>query len=259
MKIKGLGAEGSKPGAKKFNFQEFVNTLNTLDPDNIGSWPLPVKMLIYAIVFVVVLILGYVFDISSMRDQLARGAEEQEQLIQDFEQKVFKANNLDIYKKQLQDMEESFGSLLRQLPQDTEVPGLLEDITHTGLGSGLDFNGIELGTEQSKEFYSELPINIKVEGDYHSFGAFVSGVSALPRIVTLHDYKIFPVKSKVADSGAPVLEMEIVAKTYRYKESTPDNGDSDSAAAGGKSKKDGGSDKSKAKSKDKSKDKKGKA
>lgn len=251
MKIKGLGAEGAKPGAKKFDFQEFVSTLNTLDPENIGSWPLPVKMLIYVIVFMVVLIIGYVFDISAMRDQLARGAEEQEQLIQDFEQKVFKANNLDVYKKQLQDMEDSFGSLLRQLPQDTEVPGLLEDITHTGLGSGLDFDGIELGTEQSKEFYSELPINITVQGDYHSFGAFVSGVSALPRIVTLHNYKISPLKSKVADSGAPVLEMEIVAKTYRYKESS-------SESDGGKSK-DGTSDKSKAKAKDTSKGKEGKA
>lgn len=252
MKIKGLGAESAKPAAKKFDLQEFINTLNTLDPENIGSWPLAVKIMIYTLVFVVVLILGYVFDISAMRDQLARGAEEQEQLIQDFEQKVFKANNLDVYKKQLQDMEESFGSLLRQLPQDTEVPGLLEDITHTGLGSGLDFGDIALGTEQSKEFYSELPINITVEGDYHSFGAFVSGVSALPRIVTLHDYKIYPVKSKIADSGAPVLMMEITAKTYRYREARPEDEESSGEGSGAKTdkkSKNGAADKSKAKAK----------
>ncbi|RZU47469.1 type IV pilus assembly protein PilO [Fluviicoccus keumensis] len=223
MKIKGLGALGSdnsKADSKKFDLQEFVNTLNTLDPENIGSWPLLVKILIYILVFILVLILGYVFHISAMRENLAHGEEEQATLLQDFEQKVFKANNLDVYKKQLKDMEDSFGSLLRQLPQDTEVPGLLEDITHTGLGSGLDFDGIELGTEQSKEFYSELPINIKVHGDYHAFGAFVSGVSSLPRIVTLHDFAIRPVPSKLADTGAPVLSMQIQAKTYRYKEAT---------------------------------------
>jgi type IV pilus assembly protein PilO len=226
MKIKGLGIESSGTESKKFDLQEFINTLNTLDPENIGSWPLAVKVLIYVIVFVVVLALGYVFDISGMRDTFAHGQEEQEQLLQDFEQKVFKANNLDVYKKQLKDMEDSFGSLLRQLPQDTEVPGLLEDITHTGLGSGLEFDGIELGSEQSKEFYSELPINVKVHGDYHAFGAFVSGVSALPRIVTLHDFKISPVTSKFADNGAPVLQMEIQARTYRYKEVTSDGGKS---------------------------------
>lgn len=219
MKLKTLSLDGGgKDAKKKFDLQEFIETLNTLDPENIGSWPQPVKILIYIIVFVVVLVLGYVFDISGMRDNLAKGAEEQNMLLQDFEQKVFKANNLDVYKKQLKDMEDSFGSLLRQLPQDTEVPGLLEDITHTGLGSGLEFDGIDLGTEKSKEFYAELPIDIKVHGDYHAFGAFVSGVSALPRIVTLHDYTIRPIQNRLNDSGAPVLVMEIQAKTYRYKE-----------------------------------------
>lgn len=234
MKLKGISLEkaGGK-NSKKFDVQEFINTLNTLDPENIGSWPQAVKLLIYVIVFVVVLVLGYVFDISGLRDTLARGEEEQGQLLQDFEEKVFKANNLDVYKKQLKDMEDSFGSLLRQLPQDTEVPGLLEDITHTGLGSGLEFDGIDLGAEASKEFYAELPINIKVHGDYHAFGAFISGVSALPRIVTLHDYKISTLQNRLADSGAPVLAMEITAKTYRYKEASTE-GD----AAGAKGKKD---------------------
>lgn len=245
MKIKGLGIESAKPAAKKFDLQEFINTLNTLDPENIGSWPLAVKVLIYVIVFVVVLVLGYVFDISGMRETFARGQEEQEQLLQDFEQKVFKANNLDVYKKQLKDMEDSFGSLLRQLPQDTEVPGLLEDITHTGLGSGLEFDGIELGGEQSKEFYAELPIDITVHGDYHAFGAFVSGVSALPRIVTLHDFKISPITSKFADSGAPVLRMEIQAKTYRYKEVTEEDSGSGKKGKDGKDPKSAKQDKNK--------------
>lgn len=223
MKLKDLKLDSPQKDAKKFDIQEFINTLNTLDPENIGSWPLAVKVMVYVMVFVLVFLAGYMFDISPMRETLAAGEQEQEQLLQEFEQKVFKANNLEVYRKQLKEMEDSFGSLLRQLPQDTEVPGLLEDITHTGLGSGLEFDAIDLGTEQSKEFYAELPINIKVHGDYHAFGAFVSGVSALPRIVTLHDFKIVPIQSKFADNGAPVLNMSIVAKTYRYKEVSPED------------------------------------
>ena len=201
MKLKLTKGDDVQEG-KKFDLQDFMNTLNTLDPQNIGSWPLPVKVLVYVIVFVLVLVLGYVFDISAMRETYASGEQAQETLLQDFEQKVFKANNLDVYQKQLTDMEVSFGSLLKQLPKDTEVPELLEDVTHTGLGSGLEFDGITLGTEVSKEFYAELPISIKVHGDYHAFGAFISGVSALPRIVTLHDLKIAPLQ------------------TYRYNDSS---------------------------------------
>jgi len=219
VKLK-LTKGGDVQEAKKFDLQDFMNTLNTLDPQNIGSWPLPVKVLVYVIVFILVLVLGYLFDISAMRETYASGEQAQETLLQDFEQKVFKANNLDVYQKQLTDMETSFGSLLKQLPKDTEVPELLEDVTHTGLGSGLEFDGINLGTEVSKEFYAELPISIKVHGDFHAFGAFVSGVSALPRIVTLHDLKIAPLQNKFADSGAPVLSMEIQAKTYRYNDAS---------------------------------------
>ena len=219
MKLKITKGESIQEG-KKFDVQDFMNTLNTLDPQNIGSWPLAVKVFIYIIVFVVVLVLGYMFDIAALRETYASGEQAQETLIQDFEQKVFKANNLDVYKKQLSDMEVSFGSLLKQLPKDTEVPELLEDVTHTGLGCGLEFDGISLGSEVSKEFYAELPITIKVHGDYHAFGAFVSGVSALPRIVTLHDLKIVPLQNKFADNGAPVLSMEIQAKTYRYNDSS---------------------------------------
>ena len=171
-----------------------------------------------------------------MRETYASGQQAQETLVQDFEQKVFKANNLDVYKKQLADMETSFGSLLKQLPKDTEVPELLEDVTHTGLGSGLEFDGINLGTEVSKEFYAELPITIKVHGDYHAFGAFVSGVSALPRIVTLHDLKILPLQNKFADNGAPVLTMEITAKTYRYNDSPVENKKTDAKSDANQSK-----------------------
>lgn len=202
--------------AKKFDLQEFMATLNTLDPENVGSWPTPVKILVYIVVFIVVLVLGYTLELSSMRDTVATGEQQQQTLLTEYEGKVFKAQNLSVYKQQLKDMEDSFGALLRQLPADTEVPGLLEDIDHTGVGSGLTVNSIDLGQEVAKDFYAEQPITIKVQGDYHAFGAFVSGVSALPRIVTLHDFKIDPIPSRFKDDGAPVLTMTILAKTYRY-------------------------------------------
>lgn len=211
---------------KGFDLQEFIQTLNTLDPQNIGSWPLAVKIFIYMLVFVVVLVVGYMLDLSGIRQNLDAGKQTQATLLGEFEQKVFKAQNLDVYKRQLKDMEDSFGALLRQLPQDTEVPGLLEDITHTGIGSGVDFDSIDLGAEVRKEFYAEQPINIKAHGDYHAFGAFVSGIAALPRIVTLHDFSINPKGNVVGDGSSPVLVLTIQAKTYRYAEAN--------AASGGK-------------------------
>jgi type IV pilus assembly protein PilO len=204
---------------KSFDLQEFISTLNTLDPQNVGSWPIAVKLIIYVLVFVVVLVLGYALDLSGIRDTLNIGKQQQVTLLGEFEGKVFKAQNLETYKRQLKDMEDSFGALLRQLPQDTEVPGLLEDITHTGLGSGLEFDSIDLGAETAKDFYVEQPINIRVHGDYHAFGAFVSGIAALPRIVTLHDFNIAPISG--GDSGsAPVLSLTIQAKTYRYNDTS---------------------------------------
>ncbi len=210
-------------GKKSFDLQEFMNTLNTLDPQNVGSWPLPVKGFIYVLIFLVVLALGYMLDLSGIQDGLNIGKQQQETLLSEFETKVFKAQNLETYKRQLKEMEDSFGALLRQLPQDTEVPGLLDDITHTGLGSGVEFDSIDLGQEAPQDFYAEQPINIKSHGDYHGFGAFVSGVAALPRIVTLHDFKIEPAAQagKSADTsndGSPVLSLTIQAKTYRYNE-----------------------------------------
>lgn len=135
------------------------------------------------------------------------------------------------------ELEASFETLKSQLPKDTEVPGLLEDITHTGLGSGLEFETIALKDEIEKEFYAELPIDIQVSGDYHGFGAFVSGVAALPRIVTLHDFKIVPVKEEAGSRG--MLDMSITAKTYRYAGGDDDGGgqgtEKNNRAKGGRS------------------------
>jgi type IV pilus assembly protein PilO len=132
-------------------------------------------------------------------------------LRQEYENKSYQAANLDAYRSQKQEMEETFGALLRQLPSDTEVPGLLDDITRTALDHELTIESIDLQKERTTEFYVELPIDIVVEGDYHKIGSFVSGVASLSRIVTLHDFKIAPQRD-----SPNILKMTILAKTYRY-------------------------------------------
>jgi len=198
-------------------FQDVLRDLRELDfneinLDNIGSWPMAVKVIAWVFVFVALVIAGYFYNIADMRDQLAQVERKEGDLKKEFEDKAFKAANLDALRKQMAEMEQSFGALVSQLPTDTEVPGLLEDITNKGVESGLEIKSIKLQPEQSKEFYIELPINIEVTGSYHDFGTFVSGIAALPRIVTLHDFKI------TSDAKAPgSLSMSISAKTYRYK------------------------------------------
>jgi type IV pilus assembly protein PilO len=197
-------------------FQDLVQDLqefdvNDLDFDNIGSWPLLVKIIVWLVVFIGGLTLGYIYDISDL--QLAMESEQKQEttLKAEFERKAFQAANLQSYRKQMEEMKESFGALIGQLPSDTEVPGLLEDITNKGLENGLEIESITLGDELSEEFYIVLPIEIVVKGSYHDFGAFVSGIAGLPRIVTLHDFNILKKPSNTA------LTMQITAKTYRYK------------------------------------------
>lgn len=202
---------------KNMDLRELVDQINGLDFENVGGWPAPVKFISAILVLAVVVGLGYFFVIQDMYGELERQQTEEQTLLTAFEKKAFEAHNLDQYRKQLAEMEQTFGALLKQLPKDTEVPGLLEDITHTGLGSGLEFEKIELKAEVEKEFYAELPIQIRAVGDYHSFGSFVSGVAALPRIVTLHDYTVS--RPKQSDKGLAnlgLLFLDITAKTYRY-------------------------------------------
>lgn len=200
---------------KNLDLRELMDELNSLDFENVGGWPIPVKVGAASLVLVAVLALGYFFVIKDSNQILDQQQREEASLLKSYEKKAFEAHNLDQFRAQLAEMEQTFGALLKQLPKDTEVPGLLEDITHTGLGSGLEFETIELKKEVEKEFYAELPIDIRVIGDYHGFGAFVSGVAGLPRIVTLHNFEIKPPKE---DSlrALGLLEMDITAKTYRY-------------------------------------------
>lgn len=185
--------------------------VNDLDFNNAGTWPLLVKVFVWVLVLAVVIFLGYYLRLNDMNVTLEQARAQEETLKQDYERKAFKAANLDTYRQQMEEMEKSFGALVRQLPSDTEVPGLLEDITHTGLGSGLEITSINLQPERTAEFYVELPIEIEVRGGFHDFGSFVSGVASLPRIVTLHDFDIVP-----SESG--LLDMTITAKTYRYND-----------------------------------------
>ncbi|MCP5018562.1 MAG: type 4a pilus biogenesis protein PilO [Ketobacter sp.] len=195
------------------DIKEFFESFNNLDPENIGGWPLPIKVFIWVVACVVAGFLVFHLMLSDSLVRLDKVSSEEGTLMKAYEDKAFKASNLEAYKEQMKEMESTFGALLRQLPSDTEVPGLLEDISHTGLTAGLTFNSIKLAPESSREFYVELPIDIEVKGGFHAFGSFVSAVAALPRIVTLHDFDIAPAKE-----GTYELVMKIRAKTYRYKE-----------------------------------------
>ena len=183
--------------------------LSSLDLSSIGAWPMPVKAALIAVVCIIVLALGYFLDTQKQLDTLERNRSEETKLKKDFESKQAKAANLDAYKNQMEEMKQSFGAMLRQLPSKTEVEDLLVDISQTGLASGIEFQLFKPEAERQIDFYAELPIKMIMTGTYHEFGRFVSGIAALPRIVTLHNISISSDKSGK-------LSMDLEAKTYRY-------------------------------------------
>ena len=190
-----------------------LEELRSLDPRDPGRWPLPVLAGAVGLAFVALAVgLIYFFVWNEERPELQRHQAEELQLRQEFKEKHSKAVNLEIYKQQLKDIERSFGALLRQLPGKTEVPSLLVDISQTGLAAGLQEKLFQPQPEQKKDFYAELPIKIRLTGSYHQFGEFVSGIAALPRIVTLHDIDIRPDNKDSYDQ----LSLELTARTYRY-------------------------------------------
>ena len=195
-----------------------LSDLNELDLHNIANWPLPARIAVVAMVFAGVLGLGYWLDIKDQRISLEKAENKESELRQTFETKAKKAANLAAYEQQLEEMKASFGAMLRQLPNQTEVAELLVDISQTGLASGLEFELFKPQGEVPREFYAELPISIRVKGSYHEFGSFISGVAALPRIVTVHDIEMVPGK----DGGE--LTMDMLAKTYRYIDEEEEGG-----------------------------------
>jgi type IV pilus assembly protein PilO len=190
-----------------------LDELRSLDYRDPGRWPMPIRAAAVGIAFLVLSALGIYFLVwDEQRPKLQQFAAEEQHLRQEFKDKHAKAVNLELYKQQLKDIERSFGALLRQLPGRTEVPSLLVDISQTGLAAGLEEKLFQPQPEQRKDFYAELPIKIRLTGSYHQFGEFVSGLAALPRIVTLHDIDIKPDNKDAYDQ----LSLELTAKTYRY-------------------------------------------
>ena len=192
---------------------KFFEQLKKLDANDIGRWPLLFRALLIGILFVAVVAGGtYMFVWRSQLPELDRAEKKELTLKTEFEAKQRKAANFEAYKLQLDDMQRSFGAMLRQLPGKTEVPNLLVDISQTGLAAGLEEQLFQPSPEVRRDFYAELPIRIRLLGSYHELGNFVSGIAALPRIVTLHDLSITP----EAKSTTGQLVLDVTAKTYRY-------------------------------------------
>lgn len=191
-----------------------VEQLKDLDPNDPGRWPGVVRVGVITIAFVVALAaLIYFMAWKPKKPEIDAKRAEETTLLATLEQKAKKAANLDAYKVQLAEMEQSFGAMLRKLPNKTEVPNLLTDISQQGSGAGLDQKLFQPAQQVNKDFYAELPIKMRLTGSYHAIGAFVSGIAALPRIVTLHDVEIVPVSK---DTGMDQLQLDVTAKTYRY-------------------------------------------
>ena len=191
---------------------EDMNELDINDLKRIGTAPAAVKVILIIILCILVVVAGYFMVITPKMEELKKAEKEESSLRRTFDEKAQKAANLDAYKQQLDEMRQSFGALLRQLPNKTEIETLLTDISQTGISSGLEIDLFKPEGLIPKDFYAEYPIKLKVTGRYHEFAQFVSGVAALPRIVTLKDIEILPAGEK---SGVK-LSMELTAVTYQY-------------------------------------------
>jgi len=196
-----------------------VDELRSLDTNDPGRWPLPIRVGAVALVVAAAVAVGiWLMVIKSEMPILEQAQATERELRVEFETAQTKAANFDSFRAQLAEIERDFGSMLRQLPGKTEVPSLLVDISQTGLGAGLEEQTFTPTGEIQKDFYAELPIKLRYTGSYHELGNFVSGIAALPRIVTLHDITIGPVNGSNPDE----LQLDVTAKTYRYlDEETP--------------------------------------
>jgi type IV pilus assembly protein PilO len=197
-------------------FQDTIEQLknfdvNNIDVEKIGIWPLPAKVLVIVLLMGLVFFLTYYLKISDLNVSLATEQAKEVALKETYKTKSFEAANLEAYRAQMEEMNSTFKSLISRLPSKTEIPGLLDDIGARGTESGLKINDVTIEEQKVAEYYIEVPIKINVDGGYHDIGGFVSGVAGMPRIVTLHDYVI----TKKKDSN--ILNMQILAKTYRYK------------------------------------------
>lgn len=191
-----------------------LEQIRELDPNDPGRWPLAFRAGAIGLIFIVgTIVMAYFLAWKPKKPELDTARAEEQSLLATLESKARKAANLDAYKAQLAEMEQSFGAMLRKLPNKTEVPNLLTDISQQGSGAGLEQRLFQPSAQINKDFYAELPIKMRLTGSYHAIGAFVSGIAALPRIVTLHDVEIAPAAK---DKGLDQLQLDVTAKTYRY-------------------------------------------
>jgi len=197
------------------NFEE---PQNHLEPENIGSAPLSVRLGVILTLCIIIIGAGLWFDTQNQLIELENHQVKEFELKEEFKLKAGQAAKLELYKEQLAEMNATFGALLRQLPEKTDVESLLVDVSQTGLASGLEVNKFKPSAEEKKGFYAELPIKLEVIGSFHEMATFISGIAALPRIVTISDMKLEPAKkdSKDAASTDGRLQMSATAKTYRY-------------------------------------------
>ncbi|ELA09441.1 type IV pilus biogenesis [Moraxella macacae 0408225] len=205
-----------KAPKKQFDFKEFADSFKSLDQNNYGSWPLPVKITTLLFIIGLVAVLTWALPISKKREEISSAEAEQQTLLEQYREKESKARHLQAYKDQITQMENDFKELLNQLPKETRISDLVDGISVVGLGSNIKFQDIKVEPEVSQEFFIEQPIRIAALGNYHEFGAFVSGLAQLPRIITLHDFEV--TNSKPSLDETPQTNLVLNTKTYRSKE-----------------------------------------
>lgn len=199
-----------------FDFKSFWNSVNSLNKDNYGSAPWPVRIFVMAMIFVAILVIAWFTLVGSKLDDIKSAEAEQVTLLEDYKAKEARARYLDEYRAQVSQMEFNFKELLNQLPKTTRISELIEGINMVGVSSGIRFQDLSVDDEKEHEFFVERAINIQATGGYHQFGDFITGIAALPRIITMHDFEV--VNAQPSLDKMPELQFKITTKTYRAKE-----------------------------------------
>ncbi len=214
---------------QQFDLQEFRRSFESLDSENYGSWPLPVKVTVIGLIITLIAALAWALPISSKIDEINAAESQQQTLLDSYREKESRARHLKAYQEQVVQMEAEFNTLLDQLPKDTRVSELVEGINMTGVGSNIRFQDISVEPEIENEFFIEQPIRIAALGEYHQFGSFISGLAALPRIITMHDFEVSNPQPTL--DVLPELNLVLQTKTYRSKEADPEGDEAVATAA----------------------------